>query len=240
MVGPFGGITVATLLRALQDDPRHLADPLAITVNFVRPITPGPFTISTEPTRTNRHTQHWTLTLTQNGIAATATAVFGNRWPTWSDTEACPPPAPPADTIEPAELPDLVPWLRNYEFRFIDKPLDVDAGPQPDSTTTLWVRDKPTRPLDYASLAALADTFIPRIMIRLGQFVPAGTVSLTVYFHADRDLITAHADRPILATARVHHLGNGYADQHAQLWTDTHNLLATSHQLVYFKEPVPT
>ncbi|QLY34670.1 thioesterase family protein [Nocardia huaxiensis] len=236
MVGPFGGITAATLLRAVIDDPRRIGEPLSITVNYAGPIADGPFTIDAIPARTNRSTQHWTLTLTQHdAIATTATVVTGLRRPTWSDTEIAPPAAPPADEVPITPLPEYPAWMRNYEMRFVEGGEILSATPQPHttSTTTLWVRDTPARPLDHTALTALSDVFFPRIMLRLGRFVAASTVSLTTYFHTD---LSPTSDRPILATARAQHFGNGYFDQSAQLWSEDGKPLATSHQLVYFKD----
>ena len=48
-----------------------------------------------------------------------------------------------------------------------------------------WLRDDPPRPLDFASLTAMADVFFPRVWLRRATRVPVGTVSMTVYFHAD-------------------------------------------------------
>src|SRR6476660_8158083 len=33
-VGPFGGVTAATMLRAIMEHPQREGDPLAVTVNF--------------------------------------------------------------------------------------------------------------------------------------------------------------------------------------------------------------
>ena len=46
MVGPFGGITAATLVRAIETHPDRIGEPLALTVNFAAPITDGDFDIS--------------------------------------------------------------------------------------------------------------------------------------------------------------------------------------------------
>lgn len=237
MVGPFGGITAATLVRAVQQHPECLGEPVSITVNYAGPIAEGPFSISAHPVRTNRTTQHWTLSLDQNGaVSTTATAVFGTRRETWAGTEAAAPIVPPAETVAPEQFPEFIAWARNYEMRFVEGGLpSPDAGEQPTSTTTLWTRDVPARPLDYPALTALSDVFYPRVVLRLGRLVPAGTVSLTVYFHADNDLLADQSDRPVLATARSHRFGLGFFDQSAQLWGHDGALLATSHQLVYFK-----
>ncbi len=121
-------------------------------------------------------------------------------------------------------------------MRFVTGGLGDLETPATDSTSTLWVRDLPHRPLDHLSLTALSDVFVPRVMMRLGRLVPAGTVSLSVYFHADRAALDARNDAPVLATARSQHFGSGYFDQTAQLWAEDGALLATGHQLVYFKD----
>lgn len=238
MVGPFGGITAATLLRAVLQHPARLGDPLSLTVNFAGPIADGEFEVSARPTRTNRSTQHWSIELVQDGVVTTtATAVFGIRRETWDSTEITAPSAPPADDVAVQSFPDFIAWARNYELRFVEGPVpEPEAGAQPDSTSTLWVRDSPPRPLDFPALTALCDVFYPRAFLRLGRYLPAGTVSLTVYFHADATLIAAQADDPVLATARAQRFGKGYFDQSGEIWGRDGALLATTHQLVYFKD----
>ncbi|MEU0539831.1 thioesterase family protein [Nocardia sp. NPDC005978] len=237
MVGPFGGITAATLLQAITQHPQRLGEPLSLTVNYAAPIADGPFTIIATPTRTNRSTQHWNVTMTQGEVVnTTATAVFGVRRDSFGATEITPPPVAEARTIDPERTPEGIAWMDNYEMRFTAGGLGaLGSSTASDSTTTLWVRDNPPRLLDQLSLTALSDVFIPRIMVRLGRLVPAGTVSLSIYFHADAATIDKVGDEPILATARSQHFGTGFADQTAELWTGDGTLLATGHQLVYFK-----
>ena len=85
---------MATLnLSSVLEHPARLGDPSALTVNFASPLADGDFEITARPVRTNRSTQHWSLELSQGGeVAATATAVFAQRRPTWSAPEAGPPP----------------------------------------------------------------------------------------------------------------------------------------------------
>jgi hypothetical protein len=40
----------------------------------------------------------------------------------------------------------------------------------------------------------------------------------------------------VLGVARASHFGKGYHDQVAEIWSRDGLLLATSHQIVYFKE----
>jgi Thioesterase-like superfamily len=71
-------------------------------------------------------------------------------------------------------------------MRFVQGPLQIAATPpagEQDSVSLLWVRDEPPRALNFCSLAALCDVFLPRIFVKRASWVPIGTVSFTVYFH---------------------------------------------------------
>ncbi|MEV6770032.1 thioesterase family protein [Nocardia sp. NPDC051030] len=237
MVGPFGGITAAIMLRAALDHPDRIGDPVSLTVNFAAPIADGSFDVVARPVRTSRSTQHWAIEMLQNDeVTTTATAVFGIRRSTWEATDIVAPEVPSPESITPPELPEFIAWVRNYEMRFVHGGLDALAEGKPaDSSSTLWVRDTPPRPLDFPALAAMSDIFFPRVMLRLGKLVPAGTISMTVYFHATAAQLTAQDDQPVLATARALRFGNGFFDQSAELWTPGGDLLVTTHQMVYFK-----
>lgn len=237
MVGPFGGITAAVLTRAVEVHPDRLGEPLALTVNYAGPVADGEFEIRLDAVRTNRTTQHWTLELTQDGaVATTATAVLGQRRETWSDTEARMPQAPPPDELPVSPVPPVT-WAQRYEMRFAEGPVPGHGvKPADTSTSTLWVRDSPTRPLDFTALTALCDIFVPRVYIRQARMMPAGTVSLTVHFHAVGDELRDQGDDYVLASASASRFSAGWADQSATIWSRAGVLLATTHQLVYFKD----
>lgn len=239
MVGPFGGITAATLVRAVESHPQRHGQPIALTVNYLAPITDGEFEIATRIVKTNRSNQHWIVELSQDGeVKTTATAVFGLRRHGWSDTEIAPPQASAPEDVTPSAPPFGVVWFDNYDMRFVEGALpgaDAEPTESASSTTTLWVRNNPPRPMDFAALASVSDIFYPRVFLRHGQFVPAGTVSITVYFHADGEQLAAQGDDFVLATARAHKFSGGYFDQSAHLFGRSGTLLATSHQFVYFK-----
>src|SRR5216684_3961882 len=80
-VGPFGGATAATILRALIDHPLRSGDPLSLTVNFCAPIAQGEFDLDVRLIKANRSTQHWSVELTQGSgeVATFATAVRSRR-----------------------------------------------------------------------------------------------------------------------------------------------------------------
>jgi hypothetical protein len=147
MVGPFGGITAATLLRAIEQHPDCVGEPRALTVNFLAPIANGDFDIALAAARINRTNQHWTAELSQHGeLKATAAAVFSILVETWSDTEPQAPLAPPPEDTVASDLSNLVAWARNYDMRFVEGAVPHgDDGAHPCSTTTLWVRDSQSR-----------------------------------------------------------------------------------------------
>ncbi len=237
MVGPYGGITAAQMLNAVLLHPKRLGDPLALTVNYAAGVADGPFVLQARPARTNRSTQHWVIELLQDGQSViTATAITAQRRDTWGVDDE-PMPTCPA----PADVPSLrvaapVVWFDRYETKPITGPLPVTwDGSSQNSLSQLWVRDQPARPLDFASITALADIFFPRVWRRRATHVPAGTVSMTVYFHAGAAQLAATGTGFVLAQARAQAFRNGFFDQTAQLWNETGEMLVTSHQIVYYK-----
>ncbi|MDR2153508.1 MAG: thioesterase family protein [Burkholderiaceae bacterium] len=244
MVGPYGGITAAQMLQAVWLHPDRLGEPVALTVNFAAGLRDAPFVVEARPARTNRSTQHWTMALTQSGedgaseTMITATALTAARRVTWSATDAPMPAVPRPSDTERRPLPSRqVPWLERYDMRFIAGHIPQTwDGAEADSVTCLWMRDDPPRPLDFASLSALADVFFPRVWRRRAVMTPIGTVSMTVYFHAGAAELAACGDDFVLGLARAQSFFNGYFDQSAELWSEAGQLLATTHQIVYYKE----
>lgn len=244
MVGPFGGTTAASVLAAVLRHPQLLGAPLSLTVNYAGALSEGAFEVQVQPVRTNRSTQHWTAGIVQNDaegqpvVTTTATVVTAARRETWSLSDVPMPQAP-----VPAEVPPVhysnrgVAWLDRYELRPISGaiPTRWDGGGD-TSLTRLWMRDHPARALDFCSLAALADVFFPRVWLRRATRVPAGTVSITTYFHAGEKELLETGTGYVLGQARAQEFRNGFFDQSAQLWNEAGTLLCTSHQVVYFKE----
>ncbi len=82
----------------------------------------------------------------------------------------------------------------------------------------------------------MADVFFPRVWLRRATRVPAGTVSMTVYFHAGAAQLADTGTGWLLGQAQAQGFRNGFFDQAAQVWNQAGALLATTHQVVYYKE----
>lgn len=240
MVGPFGGIICATMLNAVLENPEHIGDPVALTVNFAGPVPDGAFEIETRNTRTNKSTQHWNMQMNSGGqMCVSASAVFAIRRDIWSVPEKMAPAnLPSPETLSREDLAMRPAWVHRYDLRFVKGGLPgmFEGKVQDDSETVVWIKDEPSRFHDFASLAALCDCFYPRILIRRHKIVACGTVSLTTYFHTDTAALSKQADCYVLGAARALNFSNGYCDQSAEIWGDSGKLLASSHQIIYYRE----
>lgn len=236
MVGPFGGTIAAVMLNAVLSHPQRQGDPVALTVNFAAPIKNAAFEVTACVARTNRSNQHWTIQLEQEGaVAITATVLLATRRASWSATEAQPPQAPPADRLQAFSAQGMPEWVSSYDLRFVQGDLTLDGVERADSVSTLWVRDASPRLLDFLSLTAISDVFFPRVMTRRQVWVPAGTVTMSLYFHADAAALAQQGSAHLLATARASRYHDMYFDQTAQLWGADKSLLAVMHQMVYYR-----
>ena len=245
MVGPFGGSTAACAIQAVLKHPLLLGEPVSLTVNYASATNAGPFAVNATPVRTNRSTQHWVISLNQrdaNGVdalAMTATAMTALRRDTWQQNDMPMPQVPKPQDVARTDMSADMEWMSRYEMRFVRGIIPVDWNGadklSPDSVTQIWVRDDVPRSLDFASITAMADVFYPRVWLRRPLRVPAGTVSMTTYFHASAEQLLDAGTGYVFAQAQAQSFRHGFFDQYAQLWSESGTLLVTSHQLVYFK-----
>jgi acyl-CoA thioesterase len=237
-VGPFGGCTAATILRALMDHPQRAGDPTAITVNYCAPVAQGPFDLDLRLVKANRSSQHWCVEMTQgNGDVSTlATAVFAERRPSWSHQQAKYPGAKAFEETLP--YPQVAAtWVKQYDFRFVEgepkRGGPVDAPPE--SYSKIWISDRVPRRIDALSLLAMSDAFFARIFHAKRELVPFGTVSLTTYFHVDAADLEAEDTTRVLGIVDAKIFHKSYGDQNGELWSPSGRLLATTTQIAYFK-----
>jgi hypothetical protein len=239
-IGPFGGITAAVLLNAVMQHKGLLGEPIAQTINYCTAVADGPFAIEAKPIRTNRSTQHWMLTMTQNEqVVMTGTVVTAARRETWSGQDTTMPAANSPTTYPVSKRTAPMRWLERYEIRPIVGGIPTEMNEsENDSLSQLWMKDSDPRAVDMQSLAAFCDLFFPRLLLRRAKMVPFGTVSMTSYFHTDSAQLKgcATAGKYLLGQAKALAYRNGFFDQTAQVWSDSGILLASTHQVVYYKE----
>jgi acyl-CoA thioesterase len=237
-VGPFGGFTAATILRALIDHPQRAGDPLALTVNYCAPIAEGEFDLDVRLVKANRSSQHWCVELSQNGgdVAALATAVFAERRPSWSHQAVSMPEAKPFASVPPYTKV-AAPWVKQYDFRFIEgEPGFGIAKDAPHSAhSKLWIGDRVPRRIDMLSLVSMSDAFFARVFHARRKLVPFGTVTLTTYFHVSSEDLAAEDITHVLACADAKIFNRSYQDQSGELWSPSGRLIATTTQMGYFK-----
>ena len=239
-IGPFGGTSAATALRAVTEHPQRLGDPVAATVNFCAPIAEGGFDVHTRVVRTNRSSQHWSVEFMQGGgdPVLTAGIVTAVRRDSWTHRPALPPTLPDPATLAPFDANASLAWVGQYEMRFIEGGTilsDEIPDPPASARSSLWIRDARPRTLDGVSLMAMSDAFFGRIFQVQGRLPPFGTISMTTHFHASAEELAAHGSDWLAgwADARVFH--RGFCDQTVELWGRAGALLATSTQMAYFR-----
>jgi hypothetical protein len=239
MVGPFGGWIAALLFKAAFDHPERQGEPIALTINFCAPVAKGEVIIDACPARTNRSTQHFTMSMRQgDATVATGTAMFGARPDTFEFRPVERPAAAGLDSLARIPAPGDG-WIQRYDLRFAEGGFGWGSGTSETGSarSLLWIADDPPRSLDFVALAAICDIFFGRIVHVRQRMVPFGTVTMTAYFHATGADLARQGSAPILGHADARIFDRGFHDQSAELWGADGRLLATSHQLVYYRDP---
>jgi acyl-CoA thioesterase len=240
-IGPFGGASAATALRAVLEHPQREGDPLAATVNFCAPIERGEFAVQVRRARANRSSQHWQVEFRQgerDEAVLTASVVTAARRGGWQHQPARAPALPPPQAMAAFDGAGAPAWVAQYGFRFaqgVFAPSEAIPDPPRSARSLVWLQDREPRGLDFVSLLAMSDAFFGRIFQVIGRIPPFGTVSMTTYFHAAADELAAHGDAPLAAVADSRVFHRGFCDQTAELYGADGQLLATSVQIAYFR-----
>jgi acyl-CoA thioesterase len=257
MVGPYGGVTAAQMLQSVMLDERRIGDPMSLTLHYAAPVADGDFQIQTDVKRSNRSTQHWAIEMVQQQgdgtvVVMTGMLISALRRETWGLQEMAMPLVAQPETLERFHKPQAPDWVNSFDMRYVQGDLNVRGKAQDqaslnraierfglaeakDSKSLLWFRDEPLRPLDFPGLASLCDIFFPRLLLRRPVWVPAGTISMTVYFHCSQPEIDAIGSDYLLGLAHGNRFHRGFFDQQAYLWSRQGALIASSQQMVYYK-----
>jgi acyl-CoA thioesterase len=239
LIGPFGGWIAALLLRAVLDDPRHLGEPLSMSIDFAGPMEAGAFVIRVRELRHNRSTTFWWTELVQQQgeaevVCAFATIVTAKRRETPSFLESAPPSAEPPEGLKSfAPLRSPLPFFERFDMRYATNPL----VPEEDGERLLWVKVRDAGVLDFETLTALCDIGLPHVFARLKKRVPVSSVTMNVFFHAVSDDLTAVGEDFVLSASHMRIIRLGFFDATTTMWSRSGALLATTEQVVWFKSP---
>lgn len=228
-VGPNGGYTAATVLRAMTatlDAPER--EPRSLTLHYLRPLRAGAYRIEVGVERAGRRLSTVTARAHQEDrLCLLATGAFSEDFEPAADYADPAPEVPRPDEVEavPQERA-LVAIAR----RFVVRPaLGGRLFAQEDEALTGgWIEfAEGTPPLDALALAMLTDAWVPSPFVRLAAPVGAPTVDLTMHFRAPGEQV----DWPVLVVFRSRFAHAGFFEEDGEIWSADGRLLAQSRQL---------
>jgi acyl-CoA thioesterase len=230
--GMFGGWTSAVVLSAVQRSSDNAATPVSITINFIGSIPDGTdLVVEAERIGGGRSIHHWRADVRkvdEPSLLASAFVVLAERRTTDPHVEVTMPQAPEPTTLERIEAPP--PQGLQTEIRLVSG--EFASG----STAGMhWLRDASGRPLDHAYLAYLADQYAPRSFYWGVGPRPSATITMSVYFHATAEEISAVGTDYILIDAIGTRGETSTSGQQARLWSRDGILLATTEQLCWYR-----
>ena len=203
-----------------------------MTINFVGSIPAGAdVAVEVERVGGGRSIQHWRAVVRNVGesdVLATAMVVLAERRTTDPHVELTMPQAPDPATLEQIHAPP--PQGLQTEIRLV-------SGEYASGSTagSMWVRDVSGRALDHLHLAYLADQYAPRSFFWGVGLRPSATITMSIYFHATAEEISAVGTDYILNEAVGTRGESSTSGQQARLWSRDGTLLATSEQLCWYR-----
>jgi acyl-CoA thioesterase len=224
--GMYGGLVVATLVRAIE---HRIADPArvirTITAELPGPVEPGEAEITVEVLRAGKGVSTARAALVQHGeTRAHAVAIAGARRKSelaWQDL--APPTAPAWSTLQPVPWTPLLPeFTQHFDYR-VTEGIPGSGG---EARTVGWVQPRvPSTRRDAGFIAEVIDAWWPAILPRLpGGMRPMATIAFTL------ELVGEPGDGPFLYRATAPVCSAGYFLETRELWTAEGRLVARNHQ----------
>lgn len=247
-VYPFGGVASAIALRAMREElgrPEHA--PRTLTTLFASPVADGEIEAEVEVVRAGRGMSQLRATLRNVGSdepGHVSMAVFGGARRGFSFTDVRPPDwVAPQDAAPPKEPPAeharfRSPFFEQLEVRQWNVRSSWETGWEPGrARASRWMRYRvpPLREdgvLDPLAYVPVCDTMPPSVVQAVGPGGPtffAPSCDLTVQIFRET------RSEWLLADARTHWAGDGYASSTIDLWDVDRQLLARASQLMYLR-----
>ncbi|MDX2092103.1 MAG: thioesterase family protein [Kofleriaceae bacterium] len=234
--GAYGGLCVASLVRALEE---RIADPArklrSLTAELPGPVNAGSADITVDILRAGNSVTTARASLAQRGevkthavgvFAASRRSAAGLAWQELAPPQAPPwnalMPMPPTSSTGPFGPPE---FTQHFEYRVVE---GIPLSGKP-AVTLGWVRAREPGALrDAAFLAAMIDAWWPAAMVRMPTIRPFATITYTLELLGD--LAGLDPDAPLLYRGTVPVFGDGYFLETRELWGEDGRLLARNHQ----------
>lgn len=234
--GAFGGWAVAIAVEAISKSPDVRGDLVSVNAMFPDALGHDPISVRTRKLRGRARTDFWRVEFYD--YAAPAEVLFCAdlvmAMPRTSDVSFQPPlpdvPAP--EDIKPFPMPGGPKWLGNYEQRLV-KGRPFTKAERPDSIT--WLREADGRPLDAKGLAAISDTYMPRIFFADNKMHMGSTVSYSLNLFANSEELAAIGSDFLLMEADAAVIANGAYDQRGTMRARDGRVLAVTNQIAFFR-----
>lgn len=230
--GAYGGLVVATAIRAMQGDLDEALPIRNVSATLSAPVVTGaPAELRTESLRRGSNTHTLAARIEQEGeLKAHLVGFFGRRRTDDGDWNELSPP----DDVGAWESADVAPvapplapeFAQNMEFRIVDGfPFSGAAHPRVDG----WVRpNDPGEARDPAYLAGCVDAYWPVPLTRETSPRPMATVSFMMEFLGDFEGLDP--DAPLFYRATSPAARGGYTAEFRELWGTDGRLLALNQQ----------
>ena len=232
--GMFGGWTAALLLKSVLEDANSAGSPCALSVNFIGRLAPGErLVISPRKLGETRSLAHWRAELRHSEsseLLASASVVLALRRPSESATDIDFPACNLPEKLAASHPPGV--FGRRTETR---PAYGIPPFDRPDLRSLAWVRETSGRRVDAIQLAYLSDVYAPRIFHLSEGPRPSSTLTMSTYFLAQPEELSAIGDDHILIEAEGTRIEGSLAGSSACLWSRQGTLLATTEQLSWFK-----
>lgn len=237
VVGPNGGVIAALLLRAAQLRAGADRSPRTITIHYVRPPDEGEVELEVLVDQTGRTVSFLTVRMFQNErlIASALVALTTERESPVEWEQRRP----------PVSLPLEEGFMMGGEGIGVDVPIrdrwdqawTIGVPGHPDTFTVEgfeaggWIRLTDPAPYDAPLIAAMADAWVPAVMVHDDAPVHTPTLELTIHFRLDVEHAGLHPDEHCLAVFRQLSAHQGFLDESGEIWTADGRLLAMCRQM---------
>lgn len=235
VVGPNGGITAAMLLRAAMDEVGEDRTPRSLTVHYVRPPGEGTVEVVVDVQSHGRSVTFVSCRMLQSErLVATALVALATERDAVQEWEHRTMPNTPgldaSYVMEPAgvDVPIRDRWDEGWT---IGVPGRTDTALSGGHEVGGWLRLMEPEPYSAPLLAAMADAWVPAVMVHTGAAVHTPTLELTVHFRRDVTRLGIDPSAYCLAHFRQHSAHEGFLDESGEIWAPDGKLLVICRQM---------